>query len=158
MFRSLNLVINKLSMIVCIGIISLCNYFYRKVVISYISWSLVWRNGFWLCHWFALGLQLKRERTFYKIDGKSVLGNITAVGEAKDLIECSFQCIKFGPVPCLSFNLERSNRNVRICELSNTDKYLEPQKIHERPRYDYYGTEFQVSWQKPHYLAFILGC
>ena len=106
----------------------------------------------------ALGLQLKRERTFYKIDGKSVLGNITAVREAKDLIECSFQCIEFGPVPCLSFNLERSNRNVRICELSNTEKYLEPQKIHERPGYDYYGTEFQVSWLKPYYLAFILGC
>ena len=78
--------------------------------------------------------------------------------EAKDLIECSFQCIEFGPVPCLSFNLERSNRNVRICELSNTEKYVEPQKIHERPGYDYYGTEFQVSWRKPHYLVFILGC
>ena len=106
----------------------------------------------------ALGRHLKRERTFYKIDGKSVLGNITAVREAKDLIECSFQCIEFGPVPCLSFNLERSNRNVRICELSNTEKYLEPQKIHDRPGYDYYGTEFQVSLLKPHYLVFILGC
>jgi len=93
----------------------------------------------------ALGLQLKRERAFYKIDGKSVLGNITAVREAKDLIECSFQCIELGPVPCLSFSLEKTNRNVRICELSNTVKYLEPQKIHERPGYDYYGTKCQIS-------------
>ena len=46
-----------------------------------------------------------------------MLGNITAVREAKDLIECSFQCIEFGPVPCLSFSLEKTNRNVRICEL-----------------------------------------
>ncbi|XP_073254543.1 uncharacterized protein [Porites lutea] len=36
-------------------------------------------------------------------------------------------------------SLEKTNRNVRICELSNTEKYLEPQKIHERPGYDYYG-------------------
>ena len=45
---------------------------------------------------------------------------------------------------CLSFNLERSNNNIHTCELSSSEKYLEPQKVQERAGYDYYGTEYDV--------------
>lgn len=115
-------------MIVCIGIMSLCNLILlqkkkeKGQLFSDILYIMIIGLTKWLLALplIALGLQLKQERAFYKIDGKSVLGNITAVREAKDLIECSFQCIEFGPVPCLSFSLKKTNRNVRICELSNT--------------------------------------
>ncbi|XP_073254541.1 hyaluronan and proteoglycan link protein 1-like [Porites lutea] len=87
---------------------------------------------------------LTRERQFYKIEGKSLLGNVTAVTKVKDFFRCCFLCMEYGPVACLSFNLERSNNSgIHTCELSSSEKYLEPQKMQRRLDYDYYGTEFQ---------------
>ena len=87
---------------------------------------------------------LTRERQFYKMEGKSLLGNVTAVTKVKDFFHCCFLCMQYGPVACLSFNLERSNNSIHTCELSSSEKYLEPQKMQRRLDYDYYGTEFQV--------------
>ena len=93
----------------------------------------------------ALGHRyITRERTFYKVDGKSLIGSVTAVMEVKDSFDCSYLCMKYGPVACLSFNLERSNNSIHNCELSSSEKYLEPQKVQERTGYDYYGTEYDV--------------
>ena len=97
---------------------------------------------------------LTRERQFYKIEGKSLLGNVTAVTKVKDFFRCCFLCMEYGPVACLSFNLERSNNSgIHTCELSSSEKYLEPQKMQRRLDYDYYGTEFQVWWPKPTHLG-----
>ena len=87
---------------------------------------------------------LTRERQFYKIEGKSLLGNVTAVMKVKDFFRCCMLCMQYGPVACLSFNLERNNNSIHTCELSSSEKYLEPQKMQRRLDYDYYGTEFQV--------------
>ena len=87
---------------------------------------------------------ITRERTFYRVNGKSLIGSVTAVTKVKDSFDCSYLCIKYGPVPCLSFNLERSNNSIHTCELSSSEKYLEPQKVQERTGYDYYGTEYGV--------------
>ena len=87
----------------------------------------------------------KRERKFYKLDGKSLLGNVTAVRKVKDILDCSFLCLKYGPFACLSYNFERSNDNgFHSCELSSSERYLEPHKIQERNSYDYYGTTTEV--------------
>ena len=96
---------------------------------------------------------LTRERLFYKIEGKSLLGNVTAVTKVKDFFRCCFLCMEYGPVACLSFNLERSNNSIHTCELSSSEKYLEPQKMQRRLDYDYYGTEFKVWWLKPTHLG-----
>ena len=96
---------------------------------------------------------LTRERQFYKIEGKSLLGNVTAVTKVKDFFRCCFLCMQYGPVACLSFNLERNNNSIHTCELSSSEKYLEPQKMQRRLDYDYYGTEFQVWWPKPTHLG-----
>ena len=93
----------------------------------------------------ALGHRyITRERTFYKVDGKSLIGSVTAKMEVKNSFHCSHLCLKYGPVQCLSFNLERSNNSIHTCELSSSEKYLEPQKVQERTGYDYYGTEYDV--------------
>ena len=86
-----------------------------------------------------------REKTFYKMEGKSLVGNVTVVRKVKDFFDCSFLCMEFGHEASLSFNLERSNDNLHTCELSNSEKYLEPQKMQDRSGYDYYGTTFKVS-------------
>ena len=96
---------------------------------------------------------LTRERQFYKIEGKSLLGNVTAVMKVKDFFRCCFLCMQYGPVACLSFNLERNNNSIHTCELSSSEKYLEPQKMRRRLDYDYYSTEFQVWWPKPTHLG-----
>ena len=87
----------------------------------------------------------KRERKLYKLDGKSLLGNVTAVRKVKDILDCSFLCLKYGPFACLSYNFERSNDNgFHSCELSSSERYLEPHKMQERNSYDYYGTTTEV--------------
>ena len=87
---------------------------------------------------------ITRERAFYKVDGKSLIGSVTAVMEVKDSFDCSYLCMQYGPVACLSFNLERSNNSIHTCELSSSEKYLEPEKVQERTGYDYYGIEYDV--------------
>ena len=96
-----------------------------------------------------LGLGLRytvQDREFYITEGKSLIGNVTEVRKVKDLLECSFLCLEFGPYGCLSFNFEKSDGNdFHSCELSNSEKYFDPHKIQERPSYDYYGTSGKVS-------------
>ena len=96
-----------------------------------------------------LGLGLRytvQDREFYIMEGKSLIGNVTAVRQVTDLLDCSFLCLEFGPNGCLSFNFEKSNdKGFHSCELSNSEKYFDPHKIQERPTFDYYGTTAKVS-------------
>ena len=80
------------------------------------------------------------------MEGKSLIGNVTAVRQVTDLLDCSFLCLEIGPNGCLSFNLEKGDGNdFYSCELSNSEKYFDPHKIQERPTFDYYGTTTKVS-------------
>ena len=57
-----------------------------------------------------LGLGLRytvQHREFYIMEGKSLIGNVTAVRQVTDLLDCSFLCLEFGPNDCLSFNFEK---------------------------------------------------
>ncbi|KAJ7371435.1 Hyaluronan and proteoglycan link protein 2, partial [Desmophyllum pertusum] len=60
--------------------------------------------------------------------------------EVQDYFDCSFLCLEHGPSACLSFNVGKTNNNgYYTCELSNSERYLEPHRIQERASYDYYG-------------------
>ena len=87
-----------------------------------------------------------RHREFYKMPNKSLLGNVTETQKVYDYFDCSFLCLERGPFNCLSFNFGKVNDNgYYTCELNDSERYLEPQKIQQRSSYDYYGTTTQVS-------------
>lgn len=87
-----------------------------------------------------------RDSTFYKLEGKALVGNVTTVIQVNDHIDCSFLCLEQGPFECLSFNVGRANNNgCYTCELSNSERHLrEPLGIQDRPGYDYYGRTAEV--------------
>lgn len=85
------------------------------------------------------------DRTFYKLPGQALIGNATAKRKVKDYFDCTFLCLKHGPVACLSFNLGNTQDDGSYtCELSNSERYLEPHRIQERQSFDYYGTATEV--------------
>ena len=87
-------------------------------------------------------------RQFYKMPNKSLLGNVTETQKVQGYFDCSFLCLEQGPFDCLSFNLGTVNDNgYYTCELSNSERYLEPHKIQQRASYGYYGTTAEVSWK-----------
>ena len=89
---------------------------------------------------------IKHDRKFYKMAGKSLVGNVTATRKVKDFFDCSFLCLEHGPFACLSFNFASTNDDgFFTCELSNSERYLEPHRMQERRNYDYYGTTTEVS-------------
>ncbi|PFX19071.1 hypothetical protein AWC38_SpisGene16508 [Stylophora pistillata] len=69
------------------------------------------------------------------------VGNSTLTKIVKDYFDCSFFCLESGPSACLSFNLGRNSESgYRRCELINSERYMEPERIEEHKSYDYYGT------------------
>ena len=101
-----------------------------------------------VAHLFPVGQRYTtQDRKFYKLQSKSLLGNVTIVSHVKDHYDCSFMCVKYGHLTCLSFNFNTTvnEDGFHFCELSNSERYLEPQKTHEMPGNDYYGTTTEVS-------------
>jgi len=71
----------------------------------------------------------------------SLVGKVTETQQVKDFFDCSFLCLERGPFVCLSFNLDKADDNgYYTCELSSSERYLEPQRIQQPSSYDYYGT------------------
>jgi len=88
----------------------------------------------------------KHHRQFYKMSNKSLVGNVTERQKVQDYFDCAFLCLEYGPFDCLSFNFGEANDNgYYTCELSNSERYLEPQRVQRRSGYDYYGTTTEVS-------------
>ena len=88
---------------------------------------------------------IKRGRQFYKLPDSYLVGNTTSTRHVKDYFDCSFLCLEHEPFACLSFNMARnSNNGYHTCELSSSERSLEPQRIEERLGYDYYGTTTEV--------------
>ena len=95
---------------------------------------------------FAQHLIMQDDRKFYKMFNKSLLGNVTDTRNVKDFFDCCFLCLEHGPLVCLSFNFGKAyNDDYYTCELSNSERYLESQRLQERSSYDYYGTTTEVS-------------
>lgn len=93
-----------------------------------------------------------KDGEFYKMEGKVLVGNVTEVKTVQDYMDCSFLCLEVGPLACMSFNVHKTNAGYYICELGNTERYLEPSRIQDRPGYDYYGMESEVSYLFTHLL------
>ncbi|XP_078370347.1 uncharacterized protein LOC144654122 [Oculina patagonica] len=81
------------------------------------------------------------DREFYRMPNKSLVGNVTEMRKVKDYFDCSFLCLEHGPFACLSFNFGNTEEDgYYTCELSDSERYLEPLRIQQRLSYDYYGT------------------
>ena len=99
---------------------------------------------------------IRQGRQFYKLVDSYLVGNTTSTRHVEDYFDCSFLCLEHEPFACLSFNMARNSDNgYHTCELSSSERYLEPQRIEERLGYDYYGTTTEVC--DTSYLFVVLG-
>ena len=99
---------------------------------------------------------IKQGRQFYKLVDSYLVGNTTSTRHVEDYFDCSFLCMEHEPFACLSFNIARNSDNgYHTCELSSSERSLEPQRIEERLGYDYYGTTTEVC--DTSYLFVVLG-
>lgn len=74
------------------------------------------------------------------------MGNITKVEETKSGLDCAFLCLQMPQGSCLSFNFgRRATNGLHICELSNSERALEPHKLLNRTNFVYYGMKMSVS-------------
>ena len=89
-----------------------------------------------------------REKKFYKLENKALIGNVTVTTRVKDYFDCFFLCLEQGPLACLSFNLGKDNDNgYYTCELSNSERYLDPNRMRDHLSYSYYGMTTPVSFK-----------
>ena len=91
---------------------------------------------------------IMHDMKFYKMLNKSLVGKVTETRKVKDCFDCCFLCLEHGPSVCLSFNFGKASDNENYtCELSNSERYLEPERLEQRSSYDYYGTATEVSFK-----------
>ena len=104
--------------------------------------GLIWKSSV-----YGAGRHLMDERIFYKLEGKSLIGNVTEVRKVRDFFDCSIICMEKGVPACLSFNIGRvtDDNGYCQCELSNSERYMEPERMQARINFDYYGTTTEVS-------------
>ena len=88
----------------------------------------------------------RKEALFYSIESASHVGNIIKVEKTKSGLDCAFLCLQMPQGSCLSFNFGRIAINgLHICELSNSERALEPHKLLNRTNFVYYGMKMSVS-------------
>ena len=86
------------------------------------------------------------EAKFYKLEGKSLFGNLTERHLTQDFLDCSFLCVQSAKKNCLSFNFGGSERQgLYECELNNSERKLNPENLQERQEFAYYGMIEEVS-------------
>lgn len=60
----------------------------------------------------------------------------------KDEMECAFMCFRHYPRDCLSFNFRRKSiGETHVCELSNSERALEPGRMQNCQGVDYFGVQ-----------------
>ena len=120
--------------------------------------SVLWSCLFTVLPFLGLSQHLgMHDRTFYKLSDKSLVGNVTATWKVKDCFHCAFLCLRRGPFACLSFNLGNNEGNgYHTCELSNSERYLEPLGMQERINFNYYGLTTEVSWYSQNAKSILL--
>lgn len=95
----------------------------------------------------------QREVLFYSVKSASLIGKVTMTRLVKDELECAYMCYRQYPHDCLSFNFCRKPIDeTHICELSNSERALEPDSMQKRKGFDYFGVQMVVSEH------FVRGC
>ncbi len=90
--------------------------------------------------------QNQREAMFYSVKSASLIGKVTMTRLVRDEVECATLCYRQYTHNCLSFNFGGiSIDDTHICELSNSERALEPQRMQRRKGFDYYGMQKVVS-------------
>jgi len=88
------------------------------------------------------GDESQREVLFYSIKSASLIGKVTMTTLVKDELECAFMCFRHYPSDCLSFNFRRESiGETHVCELSNSERALEPDRMQNGPGFDYFGVQ-----------------
>ena len=91
--------------------------------------------------------QIKHEREFYKVVDMVLVGDLTTTRKVKELFECAFHCLNHGPVACLSFNIANTALDgFYTCELSSSERVLDPQRMQGNINFNYYGTSTEVNY------------
>ena len=91
--------------------------------------------------------QNHKEVAFYRIRSTSLVGNITLIKSVKREMECALKCLRNYPQSCLSFNFGRDSiQKMLTCELSNSERVLEPNRMQSRIGFDYLGVQKGVSF------------
>lgn len=86
--------------------------------------------------------QIHKEVAFYRIRSTSLVGNITFIKPVKREMDCALKCLRNYPQSCLSFNFGRDSiHKTFTCELSNSERILEPNRMQSRTGFDYLGVE-----------------
>ena len=87
---------------------------------------------------------------FYKLEGKSLNGNVTERLLTRDVLDCSFLCVNaFKKKSCLSFNFGGSKQQgLYECELNNSDMNLKLEKLQDRQGFAYYGMTKEVGYKE----------
>ena len=90
--------------------------------------------------------QNHKEVAFYRIRSTSLVGNVTLVKPVKREMDCALKCLRNYPQSCLSFNFGRDSiHKMLTCELSNSERVLEPNRMQSRIGFDYLGVQKGVS-------------
>ena len=90
--------------------------------------------------------QNHKEVAFYRIRSTSLVGNITLIKSVKREMDCALKCLRNYPQSCLSFNFGRDSiHKMLTCELSNSERVLEPNRMQSRIGFDYLGVQKGVS-------------
>ena len=90
--------------------------------------------------------QNHKEVAFYRIRSTSLVGNITLIKSVKREMECALKCLRNYPQSCLSFNFGRDSiHKMLTCELSNSERVLEPNRMQSKIGFDYLGVQKGVS-------------
>lgn len=86
-----------------------------------------------------------RTAHFYKLEGKSFNGSSLERHLTRDFWDCLFLCINAVKKNCFSFNFGGIQaQGLQECELSNSERKLEPEKIKDRLGFSYYGMTDEV--------------
>lgn len=87
----------------------------------------------------------QREVSFYSVKSASLIGKVTMTRLVKDEMECAFMCFRHYPRDCLSFNFRRKSiGETHVCELSNSERALEPGRMQNCQGVDYFGVQTVV--------------
>lgn len=86
-----------------------------------------------------------REVMFYSVKSASLRGKVAMTKLVKDEMECAFICFRHYPRDCLSFNFRTTSiGDTHLCELSNSERALEPDRMRKGQGFDYFGVQMVV--------------
>ena len=80
------------------------------------------------------------------MDRTRMVGNVTNIVRVKDVLDCATFCLSSIADDCYSFNFGKTAINgLYTCEVSNSERRLDPASIQEVSDIKYYGFTAEVS-------------